>query len=102
MIIIIIIAAGVGAVAEMAADQKAEKYHSLSSDHIFQPIGMENSGAFSSSSLEFLRELGRSLGSLSGEERETWFLFQRRSVSIQRFNSVLLHNGFIDDIPDLY
>ena len=53
------------AVAEMAAEPKAEKYHNLSSDHIFQPIAMKNLGAFSSSSLEFLRELGRRLGSLS-------------------------------------
>jgi len=94
-------ATGVGTVAEMAAERKAEKYHNLSSDHIFQPIAMENLGAFSSSSLEFLRELGRRLGSLSGEEREACFLFQRLSVAIQRFNSVLLHNGFTDDIPDL-
>ena len=90
-----------GAVTEMAAERKAEKYHNLSSDHIFQPIAMENLGAFRSSSLEFLRELGRRLGSLSGEEREACFLFQRLSVAIQRFNSVLLHNGFTDDIPDL-
>jgi len=94
-------ATGVGAVAEMAAEQKAKKYHNLSSDHIFQPIAIENLGAFSSSSLEFLGELGRRLGSLSGEERVTCFLFQRLSVAIQRFNSVLLHNGFTDDIPDL-
>jgi len=92
---------GVGAVAELAAERKAEKYHSLSSDHIFQPIALENLGAFSSSSLEFLRELGRRLSSLSGEEREACFLFQRLSIAIQRFNSVLLHNGFTDDIPDL-
>ena len=50
-----------GAVAEMAAERKAEKYHNLSSDHIFQPIAMENFDAFSSSSVEFLRELGRRL-----------------------------------------
>ena len=62
-----------GAVAEMAAELKAEKYYNLLSDNIFQPIAMENLGAFSSSSLEFLRELGRRLGSLSGEERENSF-----------------------------
>jgi len=50
---------------------------------------MENLGAFSSSFLEFLRELGRSLGSLSGEEREACFLFQRLSVAIQRLNSLM-------------
>jgi len=94
-------ATGVGTVAEMAAEQKTEKYHNLSLDDIFQPIAMENLGAFSSSSLEFLGELGRRLGSLSGKKRDPCFLFQRLSVAIQRFNSMLLHNGFTDDIPDL-
>ena len=70
-------------------------------NNIFQLIALENLGAFSSSSFEFLRELGRRLGSLSGEDREACFLFQRLSVAIQRFNVVLLHNGFTDDIPDL-
>ena len=93
-------ATGVGTVAEMTAERKAEKYHNLSSDHIFQSIAMENLGAFSSSSLEFLSELGRRLGRLSGEDREACFLFQRLSVAI-RFNLVLLHNGFTDDILDL-
>jgi len=68
---------------EMAAERKAEKYHNLSSDHIFQPIDIENLSAFSSSSLEFLRELGRKLGILSKEEREACFLFHRLSVAIQ-------------------
>jgi len=45
------------------------------------------------------RELGRRLGSLTGEERDA--SFQRLSVALQRFNSVLLHNGFTDGIPDL-
>jgi len=48
-----------------------------------------------------MRVLGRRSGSLSGEEREAYFLLQRLSVAIQRFISVLLHNGFTDDIPDL-
>ena len=80
-------ATGVGAVVDMAAKRKREKYDNLSSNHIFQPIAMENLGAFSSSSLEFLRELGHRLGSLSGEEREACFFFQRPSVAIHRFNS---------------
>jgi len=36
----------------------------------------------------------------NGEERASLFLFQRLSVSLQRFNSVLLHETFvIDDVP---
>jgi len=31
---------------------------------------------------------------MSGDVREHQFLFQRISVAIQRFNAVLLHDGF--------
>jgi len=38
----------------------------------------------------------------SGDERETvFFKFQRLSILVQRFNSVLLHDFFIcDDCPE--
>jgi len=33
----------------------------------------------------------------TGDVRASSFLFQRISVVVQRFNSVLLHDGFVDD-----
>jgi len=33
----------------------------------------------------------------TGDVRASSFLFQRISVVVQRFNSVFLHDGFIDD-----
>jgi len=77
------------------------KYSNLASNFTFQPIAVENLGAFSLSTLEFLSDLGHKLSSFSGEERASSFLFQRLSVSLQRFNSVLLHDTFVtDDVPD--
>ena len=39
----------------------------------------------------------------NGEARETSFLFQRLSVTLQRFNAVLLHNSLsATDNTDLY
>jgi len=70
----------------MAAERKLGKYSNLSSGFVFQPIAVENLGAFSTSTLEFLNDLGHKLSSFSGEKRETTFLFQRLSVAIQRFN----------------
>ena len=94
-------ATGVGAVAEMAAERKLAKYSNLASNFIFQPIAVENLGAFSLSTFEFLNDLGHKLSSFSSEERGLSFLFQRLSVSLQRFNSVLLHDTFvIEDVPD--
>jgi hypothetical protein len=92
---------GGGSVAEMAASRKSEKYSDLSSNYIFQPIAVENLGPLNSSALEFISELGRKLSIHSGDEREFLFLMQRISVTIQRFNSVLLHDTFSnDDDPD--
>jgi len=34
---------------------------------------------------------------MTGDVRASSFLFQRISVVVKRFNSVLLHGGYIDD-----
>jgi len=87
--------------AELAAERKLMKYSNLPTYLIFQPIPVENLGAFSSSSSNFISALGHKISSLSGEERETSFLFQRLSVILQRFNAVLLHDTFDpQDDPD--
>jgi len=89
-----------GTVADMAASRKTEKYSSLSSTYMFEPIAVENLRTFSSSTLDFLVQLGRRISSQSGDVRESSYLFQRISVAIQRFNSVLLHDSLADDIQD--
>ena len=72
------------------SERKSVKYNNLQQNHFFQPIAVENLGALSTSAMEFLNALGRRISSVSGEDRESTFLFQRISVNIQRFNSVLL------------
>jgi len=49
-----------------------------------------------SDALQFLSELGMRLAETTEDVRAS-FLFQRISVAVQRFNSVLLHDGFTDD-----
>ena len=60
-------------------------------------------GLLNASALNFLSEVGRRLTSLSGDSRETSFLFQRISMLIQRFNSALIMDSFCfsDEDPDL-
>jgi len=50
--------------------------------------------------MDFLRDLGRRISHILGDDREVLFLFQRISVTIQHFNSVLLHDSFSVDRPD--
>jgi len=88
-------------VAELAAERKLMKYSNLPTNLIFQPVAVENLGAFSSSSSDFISALGHKISGVSGEERETSFLFQRLSVALQRFTAVLLHDTFVpQDDPD--
>ena len=50
---------------------------------------------------QFLSDLSRRISRSSGDDKETSFLFQRISVLLFRFNSVLLHDGFVlDDRPE--
>jgi len=86
-----------GAAAELAASNKMVKYAGLSSQGEFVPIAVESNGPINRDALQFLTELGRRLAETTGDVRAFSFLFQRISVVVQRFNSVLLHDGFVDD-----
>jgi len=89
-----------GAVAEQAAaaGRKTAKYHLLAqTGRPFQPIAAETLGPVNRSSIAFFSELGRMIASISGDSGEPSFLFQRISIIIQRFNSILLHNSFSSD-----
>ena len=80
-----------GAAAELAASNKMVKYAGLSSQDEFVPIAVESHGPINRDALQFLSELGRRLAETTGDVRAS-FLFQRISVVVQRFNSVLLHH----------
>ena len=91
-----------GAAAEHAAIRKTDKYSQLPACYIFQPIALETLGAINTSAIEFLSEVGKRISQISGEPRATQFLFQRLSVGLQRYNSILLYQSFVAmDEPDL-
>jgi len=56
-------------------------------------LAVETLSHINESATSFLRDLGRRISLVSGD-REPQFLFQRISVAIQRFNVMLLHDGF--------
>jgi len=78
----------------MTASRKDAKYATLQSHHDFQPIAVETLGPINEEATLYLYHLGRRISRVSWEDREPQFLFQRISVTIQRFNAVLLHDGF--------
>ena len=84
----------VGAAAERAAVRKHEKYQPLASTHLFVPLAFETMGPINSEGLVFLSELGQKLSLVSGDPRETSFLFQRFSITMQRFNALAFRGTF--------
>ena len=70
----------------------------LESRYLFQPIAVESIGPNNCSAVSFLSGLGRRIDEVSGEPRDGSFIFQRLSVLIQRFNAVLLHDCFVDEV----
>ena len=88
-----------GTVADMVATRKTEKYSTLSSAYRFEPVAVEDFGVFGSTTLNFISELGRWICVHTGDARN---LFQRISITLQRFNTVLLHDTLPVDLADLW
>ena len=85
-----------GAAADLAASNKAVEYAGHSSQGEFVPIVEESHGPINGDALQFLSDLGSwRLLDTTGDGRASSFLFQRIYVVVQRFNSVLLHDGFL-------
>ena len=57
-------------------------------------VAIETSGAWSRSGSELLHDIGKRLLEISGDTRETGFLFQRISVAIQRGNCMCFSTSF--------
>ena len=51
-------------------------------------------GPINESAVDFLRELGRRIANKFQEVHQTAYLFQRLSVTVQRYNAVILHDSF--------
>ena len=79
------------------------KYTSLTNKYYFSQSQSNPTVRSVKVPLSFLATLGERLTGTSGDLREMSYLFQRLSVIVQRFNSVLIHECFVsaDEEPDL-
>ena len=80
-------ASEVGAVAAMAEERKKAKYEHLDASHSFVPVAVETAGVFGPLTHTFLKDLGRRIALVTGEEKSYSYLVQRVSVAIQRGNA---------------
>ena len=83
-----------GAAAEGAADRKELKYQSFALTHSFIPMTFETFGPINSNGVDFFNTLGRRISACTSDMRETAFLFQRLSLTIQRFNTGCFNGCF--------
>ena len=86
-----------GAVAEFAATKKTEKYSGLPPEFQFVPLAFETLGPPNGEAVELLNDIGRRTREITGEIRESQFLFQRINILLQKFNAVAFHGSFITD-----
>ena len=76
--------------AETAAVRKRNKYSSLSGTHDFFSSGTGNTWIHECQHPGVLGTIKRRLTEVTTDPRETTFLFQRLSVTVQRFNAACL------------
>ena len=84
-----------GGVAENAATRKQDKYVDLQQSYTFAPLAFETLGPINVKGVEFLHELRRRLAAISYDNRQTSFLFQRISITLQRFNTITFADTFV-------
>jgi len=77
-----------GAAANQAAANKIAKYDELASTHIFYPVVIETGGTWKHWAVELVHDIGRRAILITGEPRESTFLFQQLSLALQRENAV--------------
>src|SRR6218665_2621958 len=96
-------AASVGPASVQAANRNVLKYAALPTTHVFQPVAIETLGPLDPSACDFINQIGSRMSAITGDRRETAFLFQRLSMTIQRFqrfNLVAFFGTFPSAIPD--
>ena len=77
-----------GLAATKAENTKRNKYSDIGNRYRFEPVAIETSGVFGSSTRNIVNEIGRRISEKTGEKRELLWLKQRLNIAIQRGNAV--------------
>ena len=83
-----------GAAAESATRLKHLKYADIVRTHILSVVAIETLGPINKEGVALISTLGRRLSDVSGDPRETNFLFQRLSIIVQRCNAASFAGSF--------
>ena len=83
-----------GGAAEIASTRKLEKYQELARGYEVVPVAIETMGPMNPDGADFINGIGRRCAQQTGDQRETSFLWQRLSITLQRFNAVCFRGSF--------
>ena len=83
-----------GSAAEVAASRKKTKYAGLDYSYTFIPLAFETYVTINDMGTKFLQELGRRLRTISDDPRESAFLRQRISITLQCCNAIAFSDTF--------
>jgi hypothetical protein len=74
--------------------ENARNPGNIPTSFIFEPIAFERLGPINTDAIVFLKDIGCPLIQASGDQRASELLFQRISLTVQRFNAILLKASF--------
>ena len=77
--------------------QRKQVYGYCSNLPFFYPIALETMGPINIAGQDFISELGHRISAITDDPRETSYLYQRISMSVQRFNAICFANSFSHD-----
>ena len=84
-----------GSAAESSVTLKTQNDANNARSHIFTPVAIETSGVLIIQARELLTELEKRIFEITGEVKETTYLFQQVSVAIQRGNMLCFTGSFV-------
>ena len=72
-----------------------QRYATLASQYLFVPLAVETSGVIgpAGTKFKFIKELGQRIAAVTGERRETSWLWQRMSMAIIRGNAAAIRGS---------
>jgi len=81
-----------GNVANLAAN-KVTKYDQLTRIHVFYAVAIETAGTWHHQAIKLVEEIGKCTTNITGNPKETSYLFQQLSVALQRETRFLFKVG---------
>ena len=90
-----------GSAAAGREDKKVDKHSNLSDYYLFVPMGIKTYGAYGSQGIKLVKQIGKKIQDATGEKLSTSYLFQSKSLAIQKGNAHCVTGCVKDTSPGL-